>query len=117
MLFDRDASSLHVRVFSSAIAGDRSSLSQLSLSFSLHHVQLACMQARQCLCVLIVHRRSAPRAGLTCTCDSLLQVLDGVDAFVGPDRVRAVLCVAGGWAGGNAASDGILRSFARSLAP
>lgn len=34
-------------------------------------------------------------------------MLDGVDAFVGADRVRAVLCVAGGWAGGNAASDGL----------
>lgn len=36
-----------------------------------------------------------------------LQVLKAVEGSLGGEKVDAVLCVAGGWAGGNAASDGM----------
>lgn len=43
-------------------------------------------------------------------CDSWTQqedeVVKAVDGIVGSDKIDAVLCVAGGWAGGNAAAKG-----------
>lgn len=34
------------------------------------------------------------------------EVLKGVESVIGGEKLDAVLCVAGGWAGGNAASKG-----------
>ena len=34
------------------------------------------------------------------------QALDGLSAALGGNKLDAVVCVAGGWAGGNAASKG-----------
>lgn len=38
------------------------------------------------------------------------EVLKGVESIIGGEKLDAVLCVAGGWAGGNAASKGITPS-------
>lgn len=35
------------------------------------------------------------------------EVLKGVESIIGGEKLDAVLCVAGGWAGGNAASKGM----------
>ena len=35
------------------------------------------------------------------------QVLGAVEKLVGPEKIDAIICVAGGWAGGNAANKGI----------
>eukprot|EP00037_Helgoeca_nana_P023929 m.250195 g.250195 ORF g.250195 m.250195 type:complete len:238 (+) comp26490_c0_seq49:41-754(+) len=40
--------------------------------------------------------------------DQSRKVLDAVDTFLNADKLRAVLCVAGGWAGGNVASDDVI---------
>ena len=40
-----------------------------------------------------------------CVC---VQVVEKVQAAVGEEKLDAVVCVAGGWAGGNAASPGIM---------
>jgi hypothetical protein len=42
-----------------------------------------------------------------CWNDQEKQVIEGVDAVLSGSKLDAVICVAGGWAGGNAASDGI----------
>lgn len=39
------------------------------------------------------------------------EVLKGVESIIGGEKLDAVLCVAGGWAGGNAASKGITKKF------
>lgn len=39
------------------------------------------------------------------------EVLKGVESIIGGEKLDAVLCVAGGWAGGNAASKGITKRF------
>ena len=42
------------------------------------------------------------------------QVSDGIKAAIGDGKLAAIFCVAGGWAGGNAASDGELCSWFQS---
>ena len=40
--------------------------------------------------------------------DQEKEVVDGVSSILNTTKLDAVVCVAGGWAGGNAASDGTL---------
>mmetsp|Transcript_31869 Transcript_31869/g.83506 ORF Transcript_31869/g.83506 Transcript_31869/m.83506 type:complete len:243 (+) Transcript_31869:31-759(+) len=42
--------------------------------------------------------------------DQSRKVMDAVDSFLNADKIRAVICVAGGWAGGNAGGDGLISS-------
>ena len=47
--------------------------------------------------------------------DQHQEVVDGLSSEIGGDKMDAIFCVAGGWAGGNAASESKLRFFQNIL--